>query len=69
MSRFETYATVQIIIEEQLPMMAVVRVTDDISKIEFVRKLFSELENRGLKKPPLLMDRELGNVGVMYFLN
>ena len=49
-SRFETYATMQIVTEEQLPTIAVVRVTEDVSKIEFVRKLLSESRKTGLKK-------------------
>ena len=32
-SQFETYATMQVVTEEQLPTIAVVRVTEDISKI------------------------------------
>ena len=48
--RFETYATMQIVTEEQLPTIAVVRVTDDVSKIEFVHKLLSESKKLGLKK-------------------
>ena len=68
-SRFETYATMQIVTEEQLPTIVVVRVTEDVSKIEFVRKLLSESRKTGLKKPIILMDRELGNVDVMRFLD
>ena len=68
-SRFETYATMQIVTEEQLPATAVVRVTEDVSKIEFVRKLLSESKKLGLKKPLLLMDREFSNVDVTRFLN
>ena len=49
-SRFETYATMQIVTEEQMPAIAVVRVTEDMTKIEFVRKLLSELKKTGLKK-------------------
>ena len=48
-SRFETYATMQVVTEEQLPTIAAVRVTEDISKIEFVRKLLSESKKMGLK--------------------
>ena len=59
----------QVVTEEQLPTMAVVRVTEDISKIEFVRKLLSKSKKQGLKKSLLLMDREFSNVGVMYFLH
>ena len=68
-SRFETYATMQIVTEEQLPTIAVVRVTEDVSKIEFVRKLLSESRKTGLKKSIILMDREFSNVDVMRFLN
>ena len=49
-SRFETYATMQIVTEEQLPATAVVRVTEDISKIEFVCKLLSESKKMRVKK-------------------
>ena len=49
--------------------MAVVRVTEDISKIEFVRKLLSESKKMGLKKSIILMDREFSNVEVMRFLD
>ena len=55
--------------EEQLPTIAVVRVIENISKIEFVRKLLSESKKLGLKKPLLLMDREFSNVEVMHFLH
>ena len=41
-SPFETYATMQAVTEKQLPTIAVVRVIEDMSKIEFVRKLLSE---------------------------
>ena len=68
-SRFETYATMQIVTEEQLPTIAVVRVTEDVSKIEFVRKLLSESKKLGLKKPLLLMDREFSSVDGMRFLD
>ena len=68
-SRFETYATMQVVTEKQLPTIAVVRLTDDISKIEFVRKLLSELKKMGLKKSIILMDREFSNVEVMRFLD
>ncbi len=68
-SWFETYATMQIVTEEQLPTIAVVRVTKDVSKIEFVRKLLSESRKTGLKKSIILMDREFSNVDVMRFLN
>ena len=68
-SRFETYATMQIVTEEQLPTIAVVRVTEDVSKIEFVRKLLSESRKIELKKSIILMDREFSNVDVMRFLD
>ena len=68
-SQFETYATMQIVTEEQLPTIAVVRVIEDMSKIEFVRKLLSESRKLGLKKPLLLMDREFSSVDVMRFLD
>ena len=47
--RFETCAAMQIVTEEQLPTIAVVRVTENMSKIEFVRKLLSESRKQGLK--------------------
>ena len=68
-SQFETYATMQIVTEEQLPTMAVVRLTEDMSKIEFVRKLLLESRKLGLKKSLLLMDREFSGVDVMRFLD
>ena len=68
-SRFETYATMQVVTEKQLPTISVVRVIEDMSKIEFVRKLLSESKKLGLKKPLLLMDREFSNVDVMRFLD
>ena len=68
-SQFETYATMQIVTEEQLPTIAVVRVTEDMTKIEFVRKLLSESKKMGLKKPIILIDREFSNVEVMRFLD
>ena len=67
--RFETYATMQIVTEEQLSTIAVVRVTEDISKIEFVCKLLSESKKRGFKKPIILMGREFSNVEVIRFLD
>ena len=48
--RFETYAAMQIVTEKQLPTVAAVRVTEDTSKIEFVRKLLSESKKMMLKK-------------------
>ena len=68
-SQFETYATMQMVTEKQLPTIAIVRVIEDMSKIEFVRKLLSESKKLGLKKPLLLMDREFSNVEVMRFLD
>ena len=68
-SQFETYATMQVVTEKQLPTMAVVRVIKDMSKIDFVRKLLSESKKLGLKKPLLLMDREFSSVEMMRFLN
>ena len=68
-SQFETYATMQMVTEKQLPTIAVVRVIEDMSKIEFVRKLLSESRKLGLKKPLLLMDCEFSSVDVMRFLD
>ena len=49
-SQFETYATMQLVTEERLPTIAIVRLTRDMTKIEFVRKLLSESKRLGLKK-------------------
>ena len=68
-SQFETYATMQVVTEKQLPTIAVVRVIEDMSKIDFVRKLLLESKKLGLKKPLLLMDREFSSVDVMRFLD
>ena len=68
-SQFETYATIQVVTEKQLPTISVVRVIEDMSKIDFVRKLLSESKKLGLKKPLLLMDREFSSVDVMRFLD
>ena len=68
-SQFETYATMQVVTEKQLPTIAVVRVIEDISKIDFVRKLLSESRKTGLKKSIILMDREFSSVDVMRFLD
>ena len=68
-SRFETYATMQIVTEEQLPTIAVVRVTEDTTKVEFVRKLLSESKKMELKKSIILMNREFSSVEVMRFLD
>ena len=48
--QFEMYATMQAISEEQLPTIAVVRFTEDITKVEFVRKLLSESKKRESEK-------------------
>ena len=55
--------------EEQLPTIAVVHVTEYMTKVEFVRKLLSEAVKQGFKKPVLFMDREFANVEMMRFLN
>ena len=68
-SQFETYAPMQVVIEKQLSTIAVIRVIEDMSKIEFVRKLFLESKKLGLKKSLLLMDREFSSVDVMRFLD
>ena len=49
-SRFETYATMQAASEERLPTVTVVHLTDDTTKVKFVRKLFSESKKIMLKK-------------------
>ena len=43
--------------------------TEDISKIEFMRKLLSESKKMRLKKSMILMDREFSSVEVMRFLD
>ena len=68
-SRFETYATMQAVTEERLPTIAVIHVTEYMTKVEFVRKLLSEAVKQGFKKPVLFMDREFANVEMMRFLN
>ena len=68
-SRFETYATMQAVTEERLPAIAVVHVTEHVTKVEFVRKLLSEAVKQGFKKPVLFMDKEFANVEMMRFLN
>ena len=68
-SRFETYATMQAVTEERLPTIAVVHVTEYMTKVEFVRKLLSESKKMGLKKSIILIDREFSSVDVMRFLN
>ena len=52
-----------------MPTIAVVRLTEDMPKIDFVRKLLSESRKTGLKKSIILMDREFSNVDVMRFLD
>ena len=52
-----------------MPTIAVVRVTEDMPKIEFMRKLLSESKKLELKKSIILMDREFSNVEVMHFLD
>ena len=59
----------QAVSEERLPIVAVVRVTEDTTKVEFVRKLLSESKKRGPEKPLLLMDREFSKVNMMRFLD
>ena len=68
-SQFETYATMQAATEERLPTIAVVHVTEHVTKVKFVRKLLSEALKQGFKKPVLFMDREFANVEMMRFLN
>ena len=68
-SRFETYAAMQAASEEQLPTVTVVHLTDDTTKVKFVRKLLSESKKMMLKKSIILMNRELGNAEVMRFLD
>ena len=68
-SRFETYATMQAVTEERLPTIAVVHVTEHVTKVEFVRKLLSEALKQGFKKPVLFMDKEFANVEMMRFLH
>ena len=59
----------QAVTEERLPTIAVVHVTEYMTKVEFVRKLLSEAVKQGFKKPVLFRDREFANVGMMRFLN
>ncbi len=69
-SQFETYATMQLVTEERLPTIAVVHLTRDMTKTEFVRKLLLESQKLGFKKKStILMDREFSNVEVMRFLD
>ena len=67
--RFETYAVMQAISGERLPTVAVVRVADDTTKVEFVRKLLSESKRMRLKKSITLTNREFSNVEMMRFLD
>ena len=67
--QFETYAAMQAVSEEWLPAEAVVRLTDDTAKVKFVRRLLSESKKMMLKKMIILMNRELGSVEVMCFLD
>ena len=67
--QFETYATMQAASEERLPTVTVVRLTEDTTKVKFVRRLLSESKKMRLKKSITLMNRELGNVEVMRFLD
>ena len=67
-SRFETCITMQIVTEEQLPTIEVVRITEDTTKVEFVRKLLSE-SRKGIEKAALLTDRQFSNVDAMHFLD
>ena len=50
----------QAVTEERLSTVAVMHVTDDTTKIEFVHKLLSESKKLELKKSIILMDSELG---------
>ena len=59
----------QAVTEERLPTIAIVHVTEYMTKVEFVRKLLSEAVKQGFKKPVLFMDREFANVEMMRFLN
>ena len=59
----------QAVTEERLPTMAVIHVTEHVTKVEFVRKLLSEAVKQGFKKPVLFTDREFANVEMMRFLN
>ena len=49
-SRFGTYVAMQAVSGERLPTGAVVRLTDDTVKVEFVRKLLAESKKMMLKK-------------------
>ena len=58
----------QIVTEEQLPTIEVVRITEDTTKVEFVRKLLSE-SRKGIEKAALLTDRQFSNVDAMRLLD
>ena len=49
-SQFETYATMQTVSGERLHVVVVVRLTEDTTKVKFVRKLLSESKKMRLKK-------------------
>ena len=68
-SWFKTYASMQATSEERLPTVTVVHLTDDTTKVKFVRKLLSESKKMMLKKSIILMNRELGNVEMVCFLD
>ena len=59
----------QAVSEERLPIAAVVCLIGDTTKVKFVRKLLSESKKMMLKKSIILMDRELGNVVRIRFLD
>ena len=59
----------QAVTEERLHTIAVIHVTEHVTKVKFVRKLLSEAVKQGFKKPVLFMDREFANVEMMRFLN
>ena len=60
----------QIVTEEQLTTIAFVRLTEDISKIEFVRKLLAESKKiESKKKIIILVDCEFSRVKVIRFLD
>ena len=60
----------QIVTEEQLTTIALVRLTEDISKIEFVRKLLAESKKiESKKKIIILVDCEFSRVKVIRFLD
>ena len=60
----------QIVTEEQLTTIALVRLTEDISKIEFVRKLLAESKKiESKKKIIILVDCEFSRMKVIRFLD